>query len=731
MLAIEGTKELISQPALQVPQSVPLVVRPQPTVVEPDDIQANLFQLGKTRQLSPQEQAYLQSQNRYMDFVVGSLKRVAHIYDQIKFVPATYHSLGNLAEAYVQDIPYLKAMVQRSEINAIAVLTNMEQMARMMNDTVIAREAQKSDQLALMKSSAAANQSLAVVETGVRELGTMVSNRFSNISTGQKMLVDVTTAMDKTLTTLDSGVRELGTAMTVGFSGFSADRLALVKASEATNQSLVTLDSGVRELGVMLKSEYSKFSADQLAKYQQVLNSLVDYNGSFHQMSASFQALVAKQQQDQDALAITVQNLQVLEKSFPAALQDYLDSQKDIASTAFDENRQKAMVSQLKQAFNKAQQFGNNQIAGLRSVVESQNLKLEEMKKEMMKFQQMVVSTQGSTKQLEKSNQALIVYEENNKQLVKKLETMQTTMNAAIEKAIISRDAGQPALMTLEEGRKMQDGFNLSITNAIKSIHNEYNSTTNVSKEEFNILMQKITNISVQMTAVTNTINNNVVAVVNQPSTVIAAASPAPPPIAPIDYRQISEAVALSFEKQLPEMISRDPALTRLVNTIGTSFSSFATAIDRSNAAVLGLVQQQLNMTQENLTAMVREFNAARVQAPPATLVEARRRRGDFQGPIPSIARLPYFKPYELDLMNRPGPLDRFPGVRQLKSQAAAKGRPNKKHGMAQVRSREPDPFVDPEYHVRKIRTQKARKATKTMARRAKLGHSKRNDYLF
>lgn len=270
----------------------------------------------------------------------------------------------------------------------------------------------------------------------------------------------------------------------------------------------------------------------------------------------------------------------------------------------------------------------------------------------------------------------------------------------------------------------------MSITNAIKSIHNEYSSTTNISKEEFNLLIQKITNISVQMTAVTNTINNNVIAVVNEPAVVVEAASPAPPPIPPIDYNKISEAVALSFEKQFPELLSRDPALTKLVSTLGTSFSSFTSAIDRSNAAVLGLVQQQLNATQDSLTTMVREFNNARVQAPPPLEV-VMRQPGVLQGPIPSIARLPYFKPYELDLMNRAGPADRIPGVRQLKSQAAAKGRPNKKHGMVQVRSREPDPFVDPEYHVRKIRTQKARKATKTMARRAKLGHSKRNDYLF
>lgn len=118
------------------------------------------------------------------------------------------------------------------------------------------------------------------------------------------------------------------------------------------------------------------------------------------------------------------------------------------------------MVHHLKKAYQKTQEEGKAQIASLESVIASQNLKLEEMKQEMEKFRQMVVSTNNATQELEKSNQALIVYDQNNKNLAKQLEDMQTAMNATIEKAIISRDAGQPAAMTVEDGRKLQEGFN-------------------------------------------------------------------------------------------------------------------------------------------------------------------------------------------------------------------------------------------------------------------------------
>ena len=405
MLAIEGSKEVqIKAPLL-------------PTVVEPDDIPTNLFQLARARQLSPQEQDYLNQQGRYMDFVVGNLKKVAYIYQQMSYIPATYQTLGNLAEVYVKDIPYLKTVVTNSDNNVRAVLDNMAIMAKMMN------EAADSDK-------------------------TQVANQ-----------------------------------------------LALVAASEATNQALVTMDAGVKQLGTVMKEGFSKFSADQLGKYQEVLNSLVNYNGSFQQMSASFQALVVKQQQDQTALANTVTMLKEFEAAFPQALKEYMAKQSDIASSMFNEEKQKQIVKSLKEAYKESMVQGNAQIASLQSTIASQNLKLEEMKQEMEKFRQMVTSTKDSTKELEKSNQALIVYDQNNKNLAKQLEDMQTAMNATIEKAIISRDAGQPAIMTAEEGRKMQEGFNLSITNAIKSIHNEYSSTTNISKEEFKLLIQKIKNL--------------------------------------------------------------------------------------------------------------------------------------------------------------------------------------------------------------------------------------------
>lgn len=240
MLAIEGSKEVqIKAPLL-------------PTVVEPDDIQANLFQLGKARQLSPQEQAYLNSQNRYMDFVVGNLKKVAYIYQQMSYIPATYKTLGNLAEVYVQDIPFLKTVVTNSDNNVRAVLDNMAQMAKMMNEAATNNATQANNQL------------------------------------------------------------------------------AIIQASEATNQALVTMDSGVKQLGTVMKEGFSKFSADQLAKYQEVLNSLVNYNGSFQQMSTSFQALVAKQQQDQVALANTVQGLKEFEAAFPKALKEYMASKRTL-----------------------------------------------------------------------------------------------------------------------------------------------------------------------------------------------------------------------------------------------------------------------------------------------------------------------------------------------------------------------------------------------------------------
>lgn len=505
-------------------------------------------------------------------------------------------------------------------------------------------------------------------------------------------------------------------------------QLAMANQIDGFSTAITAVQTGLKTWSEHVEEQFTKLSANNTAYYEEQQRQLTVYQTDAKNISGVMEQTKALVVGTNSEIAKLSADMARNEAAFKESMTLYLAQQKNILTTDESKKQQKTMIRMLKQAFQESQQEMALKIQTLQQGSDQYQLSLNTLVETMKKTQEdfskldgVVANTEATTKTL---NDTVKV----NEDLTKGFTALKENVVQLIDKVSEDRGGQQldmvPYVETLNTLKTTVVSSLTEVTNTVNLTKNEMISI----KNNYNQVLQKIVNISTEITNVTNTMNN-VYAVVQMPAPIVAA-SPAPPPAPAIDYGMIGEAVALSLDQRLTALEARDATLRRLATAIDVRYKAITDAADRQNKVTLDIVSQQIKRTLSGLKSNIIHLLDAKMRAVPDQTA-FRNNPTIFKSYIEKPVKLTYFVPFELDFMNRPGPRDLIDGERPRLGQASAKGRPNKKHGLIQVRSREPDPFVDPMYHVRKVRTQRARKTAKATVRRRKLGHSKRSDYLF
>lgn len=506
-------------------------------------------------------------------------------------------------------------------------------------------------------------------------------------------------------------------------------QLAMASQMDSFSTAITAVQTGLTSWSKNVNEQFSKLSASNAAYYEEQQRQLTVYQTDAKQISGTMEQTKALIASSNSEIAKLSAEMARNEAAFKEAMTLYLAQQKNILTTEESKKQQKTMIRMLKASFQESQQEMALKIQTLQQGSEQYQLSLNTLVETMKKTQEDFSKLEGVVTNTEATTKTLNDTVKVNEDLTKGFTALKENVVQLIDKVSEDREGQQldmvPYVESLEALKTTVATSLTEVTNTINLTKNEIISI----KNDYNTVLQKIVNISTEITNVTNTMNN-VYAVVQLPAPIVAAASPAPPPAPAIDYGKLGEAVALSLDQRLTALEARDETLQRLATAIDVRYKAITDAADRQNKVTLDLVSQQIRRTLSGLKTNLSNLLDTKMRAVPDQAA-FRNNPALFTSYIEKPVKLTYFVPFTLDLMNRPGPRDLIDGERPRLGQASAKGRPNKKHGLVQVRSREPDPFVDPMYHVRKVRTQRARKTAKATVRRRKLGHSKRSDYLF